>query len=1055
MSFTVYRSSAGSGKTYTLVKEYLKLTLPDPPGFRNILAITFTNKAANEMKERVMKTLQALSEPEDQWSSSLRDQLVPELLAVIKGDGELLRQRASEARALILHHYSEFAVGTIDSFSHRLVRTFAREFGLAVNFNVELDAQEMLTSAIDLLLERVGGDAPLTGLLVSFLQTYIDDDKSWRIEDILLQFSKKLLDEESQAYLDRLKDKGPADFQRIAGLVHGKIREFESEVRSLALQAVELINSRGLAAGDFYYGAQGGIYSYFHKLLRDVPANLEPGSRVLTTLEEDKWTSGKTSPQARDAIAAIREELIGSYLGIRKLEEEKGQDYYLMKVLSATIYPLGLLNEIGRMLDLYQKQNNLIHISEFNRRISAIIVREPVPFIYERLGEKYRHMMIDEFQDTSVLQWKNMLPLLENALGYGYFNLLVGDGKQAIYRWRNGDVAQFAALPAIPGSGEDPLLKEREALLSAHFREANLQTNFRSGEAIVGFNNDFFTWLRSLLSPDSAGIYAGCVQETGPGKAGEGYVSLGFLPEVRTRDAYRQAAYPRILGELRELERLGYRKREVAVLCRKNKDASDIARFLIGNGIGVVSSESLLLSQSPDVNLLICLLRFLTDPDDRINNGKIIAFLVQQNKIEGTLDEVLGKIAHTGGHGQAVTGLLLENGYRVDSGELSVLSLFDLCETLVRLFGLQRPASVYLQFFLDHVLAFSAKNQATPAAFLEWWEKKGPTLSVVIPRGLDAVNVMTIHKAKGLQFPAVIFPAFPEAQGNLRKTIWIDLPGGHPAGLPAAMADLSKTLEKTAFSEAYTREKEKLFLDDVNVLYVALTRPESWLSVIAPAGAGPAESVPVLLRSWLEATGQWTAGKDRYEFGKATQRVSSEKTSESCLEPEAFISTAWNERISLRRRAAEKWGSGDALKEKTYGNLLHTLLAELRHADDLPAVLARAEAAGLLSGEDRAAVGKKLQAVLEHPVAGAFFRSGLNVKTETELMDAEGAVFRPDRVILEENRATVIDYKTGKPDPAHERQLHQYGALLKGLRYSTVVKYLLYLEPEIRPVEVT
>jgi ATP-dependent exoDNAse (exonuclease V) beta subunit len=523
MSFTVYRSSAGSGKTFTLVKEYLKIILQDTDSFRNILAVTFTNKAAAEMKHRVLRYLEELANPPIPLSEHL-------LAALINDTGlseTEIRFKAAGALKKILHHYSDFAIGTIDSFSHRIIRAFAHDFGLPVNFEVELDSDKLIETAVDLLLDKVGDDEPLTALLVNFLESKMEDDKSWAIDKTLVNFSRLLLDEESQQHLLKLRALSADDFKTIALFLRKKIRDFGKSVSDEASVARNVIREAGLGHQAFANGRYG-ISWYFEQIASGRYDKIIPSSKISGMVSKDSWHSNKATSAEKSAIESIRPVLLETYEKLQSLIATSYPAYTLYTLLETSIYPLAVLNSIDRIMQEFKKQNNIIHISEFNSRIASIVLFEPVPFIYERIGEKYHHVLIDEFQDTSALQWQNFVPLIENSLASGYFNLVVGDGKQAIYRWRNGDVEQFTALPALKGSNENPVIRDREEALDRNFQEELLNRNFRSKQEIVSFNNDFFGFIIGFLDESLAKVYAGLTQEADSAKEG-GYIRISFI----------------------------------------------------------------------------------------------------------------------------------------------------------------------------------------------------------------------------------------------------------------------------------------------------------------------------------------------------------------------------------------------------------------------------------------------------------------------------------------------------------------------------------------------
>jgi len=850
MSFNVYRSSAGSGKTFSLVREYLKMVLKHPPDFRHILAITFTHKAANEMKERVMNTLRDLSGSKKLHFTGSSLQMQHDLINETGLDREEIALRAGEALSLILHHYSEFSIGTIDSFSHRIIRAFAHDFGLPVSFAVELESKELLTTAVDLLLEQAGNNEDLTRLLVGFLESRMEEDKGWNIDRLLVSFATILLDEEGEAEVKKIASLTMEDFHTISKQLFTRIRSIEQQFKNLGEKALQLIDREGIPASSFYYG-KTGIPGYFGYLAQSRMDKLEANLRVKTTMEEDKWVSSKASSDDITAISAIKQELQGIYEEAEVLKQTQSGSYHLAKLLSKTIYPLAVLNEIGRVLDGFKRQQNLVHISEFNSRIAKIVMREPVPFIYERLGEKFHHVMIDEFQDTSKLQWLNFVPLMENALAGGYFNLVVGDGKQAIYRWRNGDVGQFTSLPSLPGREESQLIRQRETLFLQFFKEYKLDSNYRSLPEIVNFNNQFFRWLSQHLDEELQGVYKELEQKSVSGKEG-GFVRIEIIAVDESDLTYVEKTINRTEEIINQLLEGGFALQDVAILCRTNRQAGRIARDLIIRGIDVVSSESLLLSYSPGVRFITGMIRLLFEPANTIIQASVINYLLftgalhKEQEDFHTLLTGIGAAVHPGDH---FFKILARNGFIVDRDFLLALPVYDLCEVLIRFFGINKTVDPYIQFFLDAVITFTDKKTHSASDFLEWWEQHKGNLSIVVPDGVDAVRIMTIHKAKGLEFPVVIYPFADEILKKPGKNfLWIEIPEEEKLKLKTAFLPVEKQMQDTRYADIYKEEMVKSLLDVVNVLYVALTRPEEQLYILTappPSSLKEMKSLPV------------------------------------------------------------------------------------------------------------------------------------------------------------------------------------------------------------------
>ena len=1060
MSFTVYRSSAGSGKTFSLVREYLKMVLKHPPGFRHILAITFTNKAANEMKERVMKALRDLSRSMEITPEGSSRQLQLSLLEETGMGEEELSRRAGEALSLILHHYSEFSIGTIDSFSHRIIRAFAHDFGLPVSFAVELEAEELLTAAVDLLLERAGTDKELTRLLVSFLESRMEEDKGWNIDRLLVSFATLLMDEEGEEQVRKLSSLTLDDFHRISKQLHGRIRETEQLFKELGEEALELIYRHGIPSSAFYFG-KTGIPGYFEYLVAGRMDKLEPNTRVTATIEEDKWLSQKASASDAEAIHRIKPELQEIYHRVEALKEAQSADYFLAKLLIRTIYPLAVLNEIGRMLDGFKRQHNLVHISEFNSRIARIVMGEPVPFIYERLGEKVHHVLIDEFQDTSRLQWLNFVPLIENALAGGHFNLVVGDGKQAIYRWRNGDVTQFTSLPALPGRDENPLIRQRETLFTRYFTEHQLDSNYRSLPEIVNFNNRFFRWLSQHLDPGLQDVYRELEQKSGVAGQG-GYIHLDVISGVDPELNYTDQTIHRADEIIRQLQEGGYALEDIAILCRTNRQAGRIARELILRRIDVVSSESLLLSFSPEVRFVTELIRFLFEPANTIIQATVAGYLFYAGKLKRERDGLhmllaeIGSAAHPGDH---LLKILVRNGLELDKDHLLSLPVYDLCEKVIRTFGLNRKADPYIQFFLDAVVAFVEKEKHNAAGFLEWWDQHQSRLSIVVPEGVDAVRIMTIHKAKGLEFPVVLFPFADE---SLKKTtkeyLWIELPPEDKTGLKTAFLPAGKQMLDTPYAHQFEEEQASSMLDLANLLYVAMTRPAEQLYILTappPANMEELKSLPAFFAGFLQSTGVWEEEKRSYEFGVFTaKQAPSGRLRVAVRSLSSLPSADWRQAIQIRQRAPEFWDMEDPSGKVDFGRRVHEILAGIRIAADQEESFKRALLSGLISREEEPHIRKMVGNVVSHPLLTRYFDADVGIRNEPEILTPGGEASRPDRIVFDGEEVMVIDYKTGKKSQAHRKQIEHYTRLLQEMGYQNVRKLLVYLGDEVEIVEV-
>lgn len=1081
MSFTVYKSSAGSGKTYTLVREYLKLVLPDPVKFNRILAITFTNKAAAEMKDRILKSLMEFALGDTSSDPDLTQKKLKEIsnetgLArdlVIKNAGHVLRN--------ILHDYSDFAVSTIDSFVHRVVRSFAFDLRIPLNFEVEMDAKSLIAKMVDILISRAGTDDKLTQTLVNFIRTKTLDEKSWNIERDLGKVAEHLMNEDALPFITRLKDLTIADFEEINLQLNRLIYSFEEKITGLAAQAMKLINSKGLSHSSFYYGTTG-ISRFFENILLGSFSGLHPNTRVMATVYEGKWYGGKASAAEIAAIDEIRGELEALFHEIEKVTAELNGDYVTAREIRTHIYPLAVLGEIEKILADYKTENDLILISEFNSRISAIVHNEPVPFIYERLGEKYHHFLIDEFQDTSVMQWQNLIPLFENALATENFTMVVGDGKQAIYRFRSGEVEQFTSLPQIHSRPEGSIHKQREEILERNYREKVLDHNYRSQPKIIEFNNDFFTRIAERLPERFAGIYRDVVQL--PVKSGDsGYVCLSFPVAGDEAMSFEEFNFNGILDAIGEAKQDGFSYNDIAILSRNNNHAAAIAAELLNKEIPVISSESLLLCNSSDVRFLISVIGFLVNPDNKIAQASIIGWLWRTGRITGELDKLFRDFGispasgiDTAGDGKIVsganglnteptqvssskfTGMLSTFGFNLYLSSLPNLSVYDLVEELIRIFHLNKPVNPYLCFFLDAILSASRDQKMDISGFQTWWDEQKDKLSIVVPAGTDAIQVMTIHKAKGLEFPVVIYPFAAEKLRKTKDKLWVDYDHPQVPLLKTALVNTGEALLETDYASLFREEMDKSLLDMINLLYVVMTRPTERLYIFSqrpPQSSDAVESVPGFLRFYLESAGSWDETKSQYTFGKRSGKLSKPKKPVRSFTLSEVISENWRKRILLSSQAPKNLDFTFTDDKRSYGRLVHLILSQIKTAEDVSAVINHLVADGLTNEMDKVALEEEIRRTLAHPSVEPYFRKNLSVKTEAEILDAEGRISRPDRVIVEDRNATVIDFKTGKREDRHSEQVRHYMNLLSQIGYDRVKGLLIYIgEKDPETVEV-
>ncbi|MGE3824268.1 MAG: UvrD-helicase domain-containing protein, partial [Bacteroidia bacterium] len=883
------------------------------------------------------------------------------------------------------------------------------------------------------LLQKAGSDEALTKTLVEFAEARADEDKDWRIERSIFQLAKILFDEEGHLHVESLKELTPADFESVRKSSTAFCTRYENILKGIAQQALKTIADEGIALDDFYQG-KNGIGNYFRKVSELNFENLDGNSYVLKAVGEGIWYTDKKPDNIKASIDGIAPLLLDCYQQLQNAKEQYHKDYQLYQLVAKNLYAISVLSEVEKIVNEIKTLNNTVHISEFNRLISGVVMYEPAPFIYERIGQRYKHYLVDEFQDTSVLQWLNLLPLLDESLAHKQFNMVVGDGKQAIYRWRGGRVEQFTQLPQIfltpallEKAGKDndgifpELIAQRQQTLERNIAQRQLDSNYRSKVEVVNFNNDFFSFLSARISGNYSVIYDNHSQKADAKNTG-GLVTLDFIDA----EDYDQKMFERTKSVIDELLATGFQLKDIAILTRKNTHASEVARYLLEHEVNVISSESLLLSQSAEVNFLVSLLRFLYNSKDNIAEAEALYYL--EKSAAGRLSKYLEQ--H---HPQLHAQTLLK------------YPLYEVFEKMVAAFFNAVP-DPYLQFLLDTIHSYTSRNTNDPGEFLQWWEQKKNKISIVVPQGINAVNVMTIHKSKGLEFPAVIYPFAEDEVDVKRSMLWLDTSEKKElAPMKTALVGATKQLEQTDFAGAYTEEVSKTTLDFLNLLYVAFTRPVNRLYVLAPLPVKAKDnisSIPYALKAWLENRNEWALDKFSYRIGTEATYSSKTEAKENAYQLEQLISSDWREKLLISRNSKKLWEEDLGI---TWGNLFHTAISEIYTENDIIPVLSAMKKDGLLKAEDEQLLQQKIIALVRRPDIKPLFAEGLKLKTEAEILLNDGTWLRPDRVIITGNAATVIDFKTGKEKPEHQEQLARYAEKLKEMGFERVEERLIYV----------
>lgn len=1039
-SFAIYNASAGSGKTFTLVKEYLKILFQsnNPEQFRHILAITFTNKAVAEMKDRIIETLKGFS---DKAILETPDSMFTTICDELKMRPDVLHKKSEKVLNTIIYNYAAFDISTIDGFTHKLIRTFAYDLKLPLNFEVELDQDTLLNEAVDSLIAKAGTHKALTTILVDFAIEKADDDKSWDVSFDFNKIAKALVNENDIPFIETLKDKTLDDFKTLKTQIKKDIAALEHTIIEKAQSALTLIEESGLEFNDF---SSSYLPKHFKNLtLKKFNVNFD--AKWQADIESRTLYPKRVTPD----IASIVEQIQPQLATVFYETKYAAFHYKFLKTFYKNITPLSVLNAINNELSILKAEQNKMLISEFNTIISKEIKDQPTPFIYERIGEKFNHYFIDEFQDTSIKQWENLIPLLGNSLASETGStMLVGDAKQAIYRWRGGKAEQFIDLfnkKTIPFAVK-PNIK-------------NLKSNYRSFQEIVSFNNNFFNYLSRLVFDNKVyqDLYANANQDIFLEETG--YVEFLFLDI--DRDDNRDEIFPEhTLNIIQDCLSKGFEFKDICVLVRKKKEGVAIANYLSQHKIPILSSETLLIYNAPEVVFITHILALLIQPKNDEIKISVLNYLVSHFGVENKHEFF---IKHLNLELPELFKSFEHFNISIDSNYLLQLPLYDLVETLVRSFNLVDGSNAYIQFFLDIVLEFSQKKVSDIGGFLEYFNKKKENLSIVTPKGQNAIQIMTIHKSKGLEFPVVIFPyADLDIYRELEPKEWFALDAEKYNGFSHTLLNYSKDFENYGEEglRIYNNHKSEQELDNINLLYVTLTRAVEQLYIISKNDSAlkdPAKNKKYsgLFISYLQHLGIWNDTQLTYSFGNPERTTESKTDTTSNTIWQEFISTS---KESLNIKVVTKSGLlWDTTQQEAIekGNLIHNIMSKIETAQDIDVVIDDFIMASAINSDQAEILKQIILQIVNHPKLESYYSSGNTIYNERDIITKDGMILRPDRVVINtNNEATIIDYKTGIEDKKHAQQLQSYQDVLEEMLIKVKKKILIYINDDFNVKEV-
>ena len=1063
----IYKASAGSGKTFTLAVQYIKQLIEDPYSYRKILAVTFTNKATTEMKERILSQLYGIAIADKSSDGYLR-----EIMKTSPKSEEEIRKTAGIALKNIIHDYSRFRIETIDSFFQSVMRNLARELELGANMSIELNNGDVLSDAVDSMIEKLDRNSPALYWLIEYIEERIADDKRWNVSSEIKSFGRNIFDEayiEKGANLrEKLKDhKFIPQYRKKLQDMREAILE---QMKGFYEHFLEILNSNGLQPADLKRG-ENGITSYFKKLANGNLSEDICNATFCSCLEgAENWTT-KSSKKKDSIITLASQVLIPILADAEKMRKTNNV------ILNTCDLSLRYLNNLQLLMhiDSEVREQNLNHnrflLSDTNALLHSLIREGDASFVYEKIGTTIDTVMIDEFQDTSRMQWENFHILLEESLAQKEGSMIVGDIKQSIYRWRNGDWKILAGLD-----------KDK----SFNINSQTLDTNWRSEANIISFNNEIFTSACNVLNnryketeeEDCVQLidaYSDVRQNTSK-KTEQGYVKISFIADKENYH-YQDATLDYLAQEVDNLVNSGVKVNDIAILVRKNKTIPTIADFFDKNTpYRVVSDEAFRLDASLAVCMLIDGLKYISEPEDKTACARL-AVAYQKNILNKDVD---------------LNNVLLNNvedylpaEFRLLQQDLSLMPLYELLEKLFVIFSMDRinEQDAYLCAFYDSVTEYMNNNSSELTAFISYWEET--LCAKTIPSGeISGIRILSIHKSKGLEYHTVLLPFCDWKMENETNNhlLWCKTNEREKDIAPFCELDLtpvnySSAMAESFFSDSYKEEKLQLWVDNLNLLYVAFTR--ACKNLIVWCKDGQKDTVSELMQDSIEGIKNLklrtnipenTEEEEEeekqdvvYEFGDLCQSEDKERNSSTNrLIPEVSAVNIKLESLETEIDFKQSNRSTDFIRGEEdeeennrslyirQGQLLHALFASINKKDDLEKALERLLFEGVIeSSSQEHEIRIIAEKALNNDKVKSWYDGSWKLYNECAIIynDENGKMQskRPDRVMVKDNEVIVVDFKFGKKKPEHVSQVKEYIELLRNMGYDNIKGYIWYV----------
>ncbi len=1070
----IYNASAGSGKTFQIAKNFLAKIIQNPENYyvSKLIGLTFTNEAAREMKYRILDKL--IKATFNDYSGEMqividesREIIEKQLKKKLTNEEYLkeINKRVNKRLIEILHQYDDFNLLTIDRFFTRLVKTFAREMDIPYDANIILNYDEVIDDLIDEIISETDENDDLMKNFIDLAVENAENEKSWDIKYTLIKIVQIIFDDNFKTQIDYIKTKSPNDFLRLKKnlinqkhKVRNKYLEFYKEGKSIIKSYEEVLNITTFINSLGTISKHKGIeFNKTHKKY------IETQSDYFYYVK----TRIKKLPQAEQEYLKneLNEEIHKFLLKVYDYYVENHQKYLLATALLDEINSLIILQTLINKIEHFKETTHSIFLHDFAHLIKKQIFENPdsdTPYIYLRLGEKFIHYFLDEFQDTSVLQWSNMIPLIKEALSKDFSKnisienpgdaMIVGDAKQSIYRFRNGKPELFIDLsnPDLQNEYGNPF----EQITGK--KVENLEYNWRSDGQIIDFNNKFFSFNKHWLHNKSYQRVYDYVNQKVPKinseKQNKGYVNINILDTIGGDE---NEVPGKVLEIINNVTNRGYKYDDICFLFGSHDASTPVAELLNKEGIPVISSRSLLLKKSEKVNFLINIMKYLS-METSLNLFDALQFLFNYHYPDNNQEWL--KIFKEKSQNK-IFKKLYDYGFMIDSELLSQLNLYDTVVYLIDKFKLNigDDEESYLQSFLDDIHQYAIENKGGITGYLKHWKENSEQLNLKSADTKGSVRFMSIHASKGLEFPVVILLATQKLLGSLDKKslVWIDIEPEKFEGFKTLPIRLSALENIEKYQLDYINGIEEKKFDNYNKLYVAHTRAKNELFILTQKpSAKLGKEIPFkqLYGDFLKDAGK-TNGNievgDVYVFGEQTNKIY-DKDGEKPKDKTNFQLKYWAEnkdsKLKVKTKSYEYWNESTK-SAVSYGMQIHEILSNINTIESWKS--GKNKFLSKINEEERKNIENIIEKVLSHPKLSHYFSDKYNVLNERAILVPDKSksfsLRRPDRILINKNEAVVIDYKTGDKHSKHKQQITQYAQLLEQAGFYITEKLLIYI----------